>query len=80
MMELEEARCLLCFSPVAPGENYLVVRLGDPADGRLVTPENRSGVIHLRHLQNVFDPNMIDVQVAQYQMGPGFDIKVRVQL
>lgn len=80
MMELDEARCLLCYLPLAPGEHFIMVRTADPSDGRLVAPHNRSGVIHLRHLQNVFDPNMIDVAVTQYQMGPGFDIKVRVNM
>lgn len=80
MIDMNDARCALCFGSLAPGEHFIVVRMADPTDSRLVTPDNRSGVIHLRHLQNVFNPQMIDVAVTQYQMGPGFDIKVQVQL
>lgn len=79
-MELDEARCLLCLGMLAPGEHFIVVRMADPSDGRLVTPQNRSGVIHLRHLQNVFNPAMIDVQVSQNQYQSGFDMKVQVNL
>lgn len=83
MMELEEARCLLCYGQLHPGDQYIMVRMADPADGRLVTPENRSGVIHLSHLSNIFNPDKIAVQVfATTQYGPnnGHDVRVKVEL
>lgn len=78
-LDMTDARCALCFNPLSPGEHFIVVRTADPTDSRLVTPANRSGVIHLRHLQNVFRPEMIDVSVSD-QMGRTIAPQVRVQV
>lgn len=80
MDNISDARCAICYGTLAPGEHFIVVRMVDMTDERLVTPDNRSGVIHVRHLQNVFNPAMIDVQVTQNQYQAGFDMKVRVNL
>lgn len=81
-MELEEARCLLCFMPVGPGQQYLVVYMANPEHPSIAATQNRAGVVHLRHLQNVFNPDMIAVQVTHNPMSPtnGHDVRVQVAL
>lgn len=80
-MQYNEARCLLCPNGLAPGELFIMVRMADPADGRLVTPENRAGVIHLSHLQNIFTPGHIQTRVIDTSyMGPAGSSRVEVMV
>jgi len=79
-MDIDEARCFLCMMPVSPGQLYLVVYMADPDRPSIAATQNRSGVIHLNHLQNVFNPSMIAVKVEDQPMyGPGHQ-RVSVQV
>lgn len=81
-MEIDEARCLLCYMPVGPGQQYLVVYMASPEHPSIAATQNRAGVVHLQHLQNIFNPAMIATRVVDMPFaGPGAQrVEIQVQL
>lgn len=79
-MDIDEARCFLCFLPVMPDQLYLVVYRGNLEKPSIAATENRAGVLHLVHLENIFRPDMIAVSVHNNPFGGHNNQRVEVQV